>query len=140
MGEKLLPDELGGRLVLDPLLANGTVYPEGTLPVNVSGGLKSKGHPVGPTGVSQHVMAAMQLTDAAGEMQLENAGRAAVHNMGGLAIANYVTVIERRIRSVSLPSHPFDTWLTRQACDSRLSEPGRDGQIEAHRNRKDRFA
>jgi hypothetical protein len=49
-GEKPLPDELVGRLVLDPLLANGTVYPEGTLPVTVSGGLKSKGHPVGPPG------------------------------------------------------------------------------------------
>ena len=98
MGEKLLPDALVGRLVLDPLLANGTVYPERTLPADVSGGLKSKGHPVGATGVSQHVMAAMQLTDTAGELQLENAGRAAVHNMGGLAIANYVSVLERRPR------------------------------------------
>ncbi|GAA5062089.1 acetyl-CoA acetyltransferase [Thermocatellispora tengchongensis] len=74
-------------------IADGTVLPGGALPVNVSGGLKSKGHPVGATGVSQHVMAAMQLTGTAGELQLPSAGKAAVHNMGGLAIANYVSVL-----------------------------------------------
>ena len=45
----------------------------GRLPVNPSGGLKSKGHPVGATGVSMHVMAAMQLTGEAGGMQVEGA-------------------------------------------------------------------
>jgi acetyl-CoA C-acetyltransferase len=78
-----------GSRVLD----DGTVYRDGTLPVNPSGGLKSKGHPVGATGVSQHVLAAMQLTGTAGEMQLNNASLAAVHNMGGLAVANYVSVL-----------------------------------------------
>jgi acetyl-CoA C-acetyltransferase len=73
---------------------DGSVYRGGRLPVNLSGGLKAKGHPVGATGVSQHVIAAMQLTGTAGEMQLERARRAAVHNMGGLAIANYVSVLE----------------------------------------------
>jgi len=66
----------------------------GRLPVNLSGGLKAKGHPVGATGVSQHVLAAMQLSGTAGEMQLGGARRAAVHNMGGLAVANYVSVLE----------------------------------------------
>lgn len=75
-------------------LTDGSVYPDGRLPVNVSGGLKSKGHPVGATGVSQHVMAAMQLTGTAGEMQLPDPRIAAVHNMGGMAVANYVSVLE----------------------------------------------
>jgi acetyl-CoA C-acetyltransferase len=73
---------------------DGSVYRGGRLPVNLSGGLKAKGHPVGATGVSQHVVAAMQLSGTAGEMQLPAARRAAVHNMGGLAIANYVSVLE----------------------------------------------
>jgi acetyl-CoA C-acetyltransferase len=75
-------------------LEEGWVYRGGKLPVNLSGGLKSKGHPVGATGVSQHVIAAMQLSGTAGEMQLPHARRGAVHNMGGLAVANYVSVLE----------------------------------------------
>ncbi|WLQ08524.1 acetyl-CoA acetyltransferase [Arthrobacter oryzae] len=72
----------------------GWVFKDGRLPVNVSGGLKAKGHPVGATGVSQHVIAAMQLTGTAGGMQLANPRRAAVQNMGGVGIANYVSVLE----------------------------------------------
>ena len=75
-------------------IEEGWVEPGGRLPVNLSGGLKAKGHPVGATGVSQHVLAAMQLSGTAGEMQLTGARRAAVHNMGGLAVANYVSVLE----------------------------------------------
>jgi acetyl-CoA C-acetyltransferase len=75
-------------------LEDGTVFRGGRLPINLSGGLKAKGHPVGATGVSQHVISAMQLTGSAGEMQLAGARRAAVHNMGGLAVANYVSVLE----------------------------------------------
>ncbi len=75
-------------------IEEGWVERDGRLPVNLSGGLKAKGHPVGATGVSQHVLAAMQLTGTAGEMQLPGARRAAVHNMGGLAVANYVSVLE----------------------------------------------
>jgi acetyl-CoA C-acetyltransferase len=75
-------------------IEEGWVQRGGRLPVNLSGGLKAKGHPVGATGVSQHVLAAMQLSGTAGEMQLPSARRAAVHNMGGLAVANYVSVLE----------------------------------------------
>ncbi|UEL29072.1 acetyl-CoA acetyltransferase [Pseudarthrobacter sp. L1SW] len=75
-------------------LAEGWVYKDGKLPVNVSGGLKAKGHPVGATGVSQHVIAAMQLSGTAGDMQLAGPRRAAVQNMGGVGIANYVSVLE----------------------------------------------
>ncbi|SEN16343.1 thiolase domain-containing protein [Cryobacterium sp. TMT1-3] len=79
-----------GRRALD----EGWVFRDGRLPINLSGGLKSKGHPVGATGVSQHVISAMQLTGTAGAMQLPNAQRAAIQNMGGLAVANYVSVLE----------------------------------------------
>ena len=68
---------------------------DGKLPINVSGGLKSKGHPIGATGVSMHVMAAMQLAGEAGDMQLPKADIAGVFNMGGAAVANYVSILER---------------------------------------------
>jgi len=75
-------------------IEEGWVFKDGRFPVNVSGGLKAKGHPVGATGVSQHVIAAMQLTGTAGDMQLAAPRRAAVQNMGGVGIANYVSVLE----------------------------------------------
>ncbi len=74
-------------------VADGWTAPDGRLPVNRSGGLKSKGHPVGATGVSMHVMAAMQLTGEAGAMQLSNADIGAVYNMGGSGVANYVSIL-----------------------------------------------
>lgn len=73
----------------------GTARKDGRLPVNPSGGLKSKGHPIGATGVSMHVMAAMQLMGEAGGMQIPGARLAGVFNMGGAAVANYVSVLER---------------------------------------------
>ncbi|PXY18775.1 thiolase domain-containing protein [Prauserella flavalba] len=76
------------------LPAEGRTDRDGAFPVNVSGGLKAKGHPIGATGVSQHVLAAMQLVGEAGGMQLPRARRAAVFNMGGAAVANYATVLE----------------------------------------------
>lgn len=66
----------------------------GRLPVNPSGGLKAKGHPIGATGVSMHALAAMQLTGSAGAMQVPGASLGAVFNMGGVAVANYVSVLE----------------------------------------------
>ncbi len=80
----------GYRVVQD-----GTALKTGRLPINPSGGLKSKGHPVGATGVSMHVMAAMQLIGEAGDMQIPNASLAGVFNMGGTAVANYVSIMER---------------------------------------------
>ncbi|MEJ8307977.1 thiolase domain-containing protein [Agrobacterium larrymoorei] len=80
----------GYRVVRD-----GTALKSGRLPINPSGGLKSKGHPVGATGVSMHVMAAMQLMGEAGDMQIPNASLAGVFNMGGTAVANYVSIMER---------------------------------------------
>lgn len=77
------------------VIEDGTVARGGRLPVNVSGGLKAKGHPVGATGVSMHVLSAMQLCGEAGDMQVPGAQLGGVFNMGGLAVANYVSVLER---------------------------------------------
>ncbi len=85
----LAPHGQGARVILD-----GISCMDGALPINPSGGLKSRGHPIGATGVSQHVMAAMQLTGQAGAMQLAGAHHGAVFNMGGTAVANYLSVLE----------------------------------------------
>lgn len=77
------------------VIRDGVTQKDGRLPVNPSGGLKSKGHPIGATGVSMHVMAAMQLADQAGDMQISGAKLAGVFNMGGAAVANYVSILER---------------------------------------------
>lgn len=76
-------------------LAEGWTQKDGKMPVNASGGLKAKGHPIGATGVSMHVVTAQQLTDTAGEMQIPNAARAGIFNMGGAAVANYVSILEQ---------------------------------------------
>ena len=73
----------------------GATQRDGRLPVNMSGGLKAKGHPVGATGVSMHVIAARQLTGEAGDMQLPDPKLGMVFNMGGGAVANYVSILER---------------------------------------------
>lgn len=75
-------------------LEEGTVYRDGALPVNLSGGLKAKGHPVGATGVSMHAVAYRQLTGQAGGMQKAGADMGMVFNMGGSAVANYVSILE----------------------------------------------
>ncbi|MFN3663077.1 acetyl-CoA acetyltransferase [Yoonia sp.] len=77
------------------VIRDGITHKTGRLPVNASGGLKSKGHPIGATGVSMHVMAAMQLMGDAGDMQIPDAKLAGVFNMGGAAVANYVSIMER---------------------------------------------
>ena len=79
----------GARAVLE-----GWTAKDGRLPVNPSGGLKAKGHPIGATGVSMHAITAMQLTGQAGAMQLPKADIAGVFNMGGAAVANYVSILE----------------------------------------------
>jgi acetyl-CoA C-acetyltransferase len=86
----LTPEGQGARAI-----AEGWTQKDGKLPVNPSGGLKAKGHPIGATGVSMHVLAAMQLTGKAGDMQVKNAKLGGLFNMGGSAVANYVSILER---------------------------------------------
>jgi acetyl-CoA C-acetyltransferase len=86
----LAPEGQGARVIAD-----GVVAKDGKLPINPSGGLKSKGHPIGATGVSMHALAAMQLTATAGDMQVKDARLGGIFNMGGTAVANYVSILER---------------------------------------------
>ncbi len=76
------------------VIANEISTKSGKLPVNPSGGLKSKGHPIGATGVSMHVMAAMQTRGDAGPLQIDGAEIAGVFNMGGSGVANYASILE----------------------------------------------
>jgi len=86
----LTPEGQGARAILE-----GWTQKDGKLPVNPSGGLKAKGHPIGATGVSMHVMTAMQLLGQAPEgMQIKDAKLAGIFNMGGAAVANYVSLLE----------------------------------------------
>ena len=80
----------GGRVALE-----GQTAMDGRLPVNPSGGLKSKGHPIGATGVSMQVLTAMQLMGEADGIQVPNATLGGIFNMGGAAVANYVSILER---------------------------------------------
>jgi acetyl-CoA C-acetyltransferase len=76
-------------------IKEGWTHKDGKLPVNPSGGLKAKGHPIGATGVSMHALTAMQLCGEAGDMQIPAATLGGIFNMGGAAVANYVSVLER---------------------------------------------
>src|SRR6478672_10343843 len=86
----LTPEGQGARAI-----AEGWTQKDGRLPVNPSGGLKSKGHPIGATGVSMHALTAMQLCGTAGDIQVRDARLGGIFNMGGAAVANYVSVLER---------------------------------------------
>src|ERR1700720_2719653 len=86
----LAPEGQGARVI-----AEGIVAKDGKLPINPSGGLKAKGHPIGATGVSMHAIASMQLTGTAGDMQVKDARLGGIFNMGGAAVANYVSILER---------------------------------------------
>ena len=86
----LTPRGQGARAILD-----GWTHKDGRLPVNPSGGLKAKGHPIGATGVSMHALSARQLCGEAGDGQIADATLAGIFNMGGVAVANYVSILER---------------------------------------------
>ncbi|WP_110950235.1 thiolase domain-containing protein [Pseudomonas bohemica] len=74
----------------------GIVQAGGRLPVNLSGGLKAKGHPVGATGVSMHALAFHQLTGDPIGVAAPDAEFGLLFNMGGMAVANYATVLQAR--------------------------------------------
>jgi acetyl-CoA C-acetyltransferase len=86
----LVPEGQGARAI-----AEGITQKDGRLPVNPSGGLKAKGHPIGATGVSMHALTAMQLLGTAGDIQVKDAKLGGIFNMGGAAVANYVSILER---------------------------------------------
>lgn len=86
----LAPRGEGARIAME-----GVTAKDGRLPVNPSGGLKAKGHPIGATGVSMHVLTSMQLTGEAGGIQVKDAKLGGIFNMGGAAVANYVSILDR---------------------------------------------
>jgi acetyl-CoA C-acetyltransferase len=87
----LTPEGQGARAITE-----GWTTMSGKLPVNPSGGLKAKGHPIGATGVSMHVLSAMQLVgEAPAAIQVKDARLGGIFNMGGAAVANYVSILER---------------------------------------------
>ncbi|MBU3732198.1 MAG: thiolase domain-containing protein [Beijerinckiaceae bacterium] len=86
----LVPEGQGARAIKE-----GWTAKDGKLPVNRSGGLKAKGHPIGATGVSMHALTAMQLSGEAGDMQIPNAQFGGIFNMGGAAVANYISILEK---------------------------------------------
>src|SRR5467141_2616941 len=88
----LVPPGKSGAITL-----NGETALDGRLPINPSGGLKARGHPLAATGLAQIVECVWQLTGRAGERQVS--GRVALaHSIGGLATNNFVTLVEKDAR------------------------------------------
>jgi acetyl-CoA C-acetyltransferase len=78
-------------------LENGAIAPEGRFPVNPSGGLLGRGHPVGASGLAQIVEVSRQLSHNAGSTQLPHVGSAGLAlSIGGLASHNFVTILGHR--------------------------------------------
>lgn len=77
------------------LIRNGETYIGGKIPVNVDGGLLSKGHPIGATGGSQVRTLVLQLRGEAGGMQVPGAETGLVHNIGGVGIYGNVIILGR---------------------------------------------
>jgi acetyl-CoA C-acetyltransferase len=80
----------GGKFIEE-----GQTYIGGKIPVNVDGGLKTKGHPVGATGASMHVEAFKQLRGEAGKHQVDDAEVAMAHNIGGIGQYCFVSIMRR---------------------------------------------
>ena len=77
------------------LIRNKETYQEGSIPVNVDGGLLSKGHPIGATGGSQIRTIVLQLRDEAGDIQVKDPQIGLVHNIGGVGLYGNVTILGR---------------------------------------------
>ena len=77
------------------LIRDKETYREGRIPVNVDGGLLSKGHPIGATGGSQIRTIVLQLRDEAGDIQVKNPEIGLVHNIGGVGLYGNVTILGR---------------------------------------------
>lgn len=77
------------------LIKSKETYKEGSIPVNVDGGLLSKGHPIGATGGSQIRTIVLQLRGEAGHMQVKDPEIGLVHNIGGVGLYGNVTILGR---------------------------------------------
>jgi len=81
----------GGRLI-----EQDETSLQGRIPINTSGGLKSKGHPVGATGVAQACEVYYQLTGRAGKRQIPDAKVGLTHNIGGSGATAVVNIYSKR--------------------------------------------
>ncbi|MBC7113733.1 MAG: thiolase domain-containing protein [Candidatus Methanomethyliales bacterium] len=79
----------------DKMMSEGTFEPGGIVSINPSGGLKSRGHPVGATGIYQAAEISMQLTERADKMQVPNAEVGLIQNIGGSGSNTYVAIMRR---------------------------------------------
>lgn len=77
------------------LIRSKETYKEGSIPVNVDGGLLSKGHPIGATGGSQIRTIVLQLRGEAGDIQVKDPSIGLVHNIGGVGLYGNVTILGR---------------------------------------------
>ena len=77
------------------LIRSKETYKEGRIPVNVDGGLLSKGHPIGATGGSQIRTIVLQLRGEAGEIQVKDPQIGLVHNIGGVGLYGNVSILGR---------------------------------------------
>jgi acetyl-CoA C-acetyltransferase len=77
------------------LIRGKETYKEGSIPVNVDGGLLSKGHPIGATGGSQTRTIVLQLRGEAGDIQVKDPEIGLVHNIGGVGLYGNVTILGR---------------------------------------------
>ena len=77
------------------LIRNKETYKEGSIPVNLDGGLLSKGHPIGATGGSQIRTVVLQLREEAGDTQVKSPEFGLVHNMGGVGLYGNVSILGR---------------------------------------------
>ncbi|MBI2358891.1 MAG: thiolase family protein [Deltaproteobacteria bacterium] len=128
----LFPAGKGWRAVED-----GTTAVEGALPINPSGGLKSRGHPVGASGVAQVVEAVWRLRGMSEPKLKREARRALTQSTGGLGTNNFVTILERADRPRRGPNAaPVPAPAVRHAPQSKSKkdttppEPSDEGKIE----------
>ena len=85
-------EELFGKEALR-MSENGEYYYDSSCPINVSGGLKAHGNPLGATGVYQAVEATIQLRGNAGLRQVKDSRNFMIHNMGGLGTTSVTTIL-----------------------------------------------
>jgi acetyl-CoA C-acetyltransferase len=138
------PEEVIEMLVGDPRqppldpYENTLTGPRGRLPVNLSGGLKARGHPVGGTGLFQIAENYLQITDRfpSGAAQVAGARLGISHSIGGPGNNNYVTILEasgsrRRRHSVARPRLQFESRERRPERDTAASLHGARARVEA---------
>jgi hypothetical protein len=117
---------------------NTITGPRGPMPVNLSGGLKARGHPVGGTGLFQIAENHLQLTERMpnARAQVPNAKVGISNSIGGPGNNNYVTILEatdnrRRRDTVPEPRHHFESSQRRPPRETTADLDGLHATVEA---------